>query len=65
MLREVLSSGVLTASVSPAKIIARACLPAQVHDDVAILTVSLGEGPAWTFTTDDARAASRRAGPVR
>lgn len=58
LLREVLSSGVLTASVSPARIIARACLPPQVHDDVAILTVSVGEGPAWTFSTDDARAAA-------
>jgi anti-sigma regulatory factor (Ser/Thr protein kinase) len=57
LLREVLSSGVLTASVSPAKIIARACLPVEVHDDVAILTVSLGPGPAWTFSADDARAA--------
>jgi PAS domain S-box-containing protein len=57
LLRQVLCSGVLTASVSPAKIIARACLPPEVHDDVAILTVSLGPGPAWTFSADDARAA--------
>jgi anti-sigma regulatory factor (Ser/Thr protein kinase) len=57
MLRDVLRTGVLTGSVSPAKIIARACLPPKVHDDVAILTVSIGEGPAWTFATDDARAA--------
>jgi PAS domain S-box-containing protein len=57
MLRQVLLSGALSASVSPAKIIARACLPARVHDDVAILTVSVGDGPAWTFSTDDARAA--------
>ena len=57
LLRDVLQSGVLTASVSPAKIIARACLPPQVHDDVAILTVSVGEAPGWTFSTDDARAA--------
>ena len=32
-------------------------MPPEVHDDVAILTVSVGEGPAWTFSADDARAA--------
>ena len=57
LLRDVLSSGILTASVSPAKLIARACLPPEVYDDVAILTVSVGDGPAWTFSADDARAA--------
>jgi PAS domain S-box-containing protein len=57
LLREVLKSGILAASVSPAKLIARACLPPQVHDDVAILTVLVGEPPAWTFTSEDARAA--------
>jgi PAS domain S-box-containing protein len=57
LLHEVLSSGILTASVSPAKLIARACLPPQVHDDVAILTVSIGKPPAWTFSSEDARAA--------
>jgi anti-sigma regulatory factor (Ser/Thr protein kinase) len=56
-LRAVLKSGILPASVSPAKLIARACLPLEVHDDVAILTVSVGRAPAWTFATEDARAA--------
>jgi PAS domain S-box-containing protein len=56
-LRKVLKSGVLSASISPAKLIARACLPPQVHDDVAILTVSVGKPPAWVFSSEDARAA--------
>ena len=57
VLREVVKSGVLSASVAPAKLIARACLPPRVHDDVAILTVSIGPPPAWTFAAEDARAA--------
>lgn len=57
LLRDVLLSGVFPASVAPARLIARACLPPNVHDDVAILTVSVGEAPAWTFTSEDARAA--------
>ncbi len=56
-LHEVLKSGVLSASVAPAKLIARACLSKGLRDDVAILTVSVGKPPAWTFTSDDARAA--------
>ncbi|HEY2554898.1 MAG TPA: SpoIIE family protein phosphatase [Candidatus Cybelea sp.] len=57
LLREVVNSGVLSASVAPAKLVARACLPARVHDDVAILSVSVGRAPAWTFAAEDARAA--------
>jgi anti-sigma regulatory factor (Ser/Thr protein kinase) len=57
VLREVVNSGVLSASVAPAKLVARACLPPRVHDDVAILTVSIGRPPAWTFVAEDARAA--------
>ncbi|HEY2476986.1 MAG TPA: SpoIIE family protein phosphatase [Candidatus Cybelea sp.] len=57
LLRQVLLSGILSASVAPAKLIARACLPSEVHDDVAILTVSIGRAPAWTFAAEDARAA--------
>ncbi|MFY9631677.1 MAG: SpoIIE family protein phosphatase [Candidatus Cybelea sp.] len=57
VLREVINSGVLSASVAPAKLVARACLPPHVHDDVAILTVSVGRPPAWTFAAEDARAA--------
>ncbi|HEY4433310.1 MAG TPA: ATP-binding protein, partial [Candidatus Cybelea sp.] len=57
LLREVVDSGVLSASVAPAKLVARACLPPHVHDDVAILSVSIGRPPAWTFAAEDARAA--------
>lgn len=56
-LRAVMATGVLAASAAPAKLIARSCLPSEVHDDVAILTVSVGAPPAWTFAAEDARAA--------
>lgn len=57
-LRRVLASDAVLYSASPAQLIARSCLPAEVHDDVAILTVLVGRGPIWTFTAEDARAAA-------
>ena len=56
-LREIVRSGLFAASSAPAKLIARACLPPSVHDDVAILVVSVGRPPAWQLAVDDARAA--------
>jgi anti-sigma regulatory factor (Ser/Thr protein kinase) len=57
-LEQLLASEAVSASVSPAKLIERTCLPGRSHDDVAVLTVSLGEAPAWSFATEDARAAA-------
>jgi len=56
-LRKSLGSAATAASLSPANHIARSCLPAHAHDDVAILTVLVGDSPAWTFSAQDARAA--------
>ena len=56
-LHAVVKSDLFAASASPAKLVARACMPKVVHDDVAILTVSVGSAPAWTLYVDDARAA--------
>lgn len=57
-LERLLKSEVVLASTSPAKLIARTCLPARARDDVAILTVSFGTAPAWSFAIEDARAAA-------
>ncbi|MBV8332200.1 MAG: SpoIIE family protein phosphatase [Candidatus Eremiobacteraeota bacterium] len=57
-LERLLQTGVLPASTAPAKLVARTCLPAGVHDDVAILAVSLGTPPEWAFAAEDARAAA-------
>jgi PAS domain S-box-containing protein len=57
-LRDVVRSEAVVASASPAKLIARSCLPSTVHDDVAILTVLVGKPPVWAFTAEDARAAA-------
>ncbi len=56
-LRDVLRSELFAASATPARLVARSCLPPAVHDDVAILAVSVGHPPAWTLYVDDARAA--------
>jgi PAS domain S-box-containing protein len=57
-LREVLLSEAIGVTQRPARMAASAVLPRLVHDDVAILTVSLIDPPAWSFEADDARAAS-------
>ena len=57
ILREVLKSDLFAASTTPAKLAARACLPPEVHDDVAILAVSVSGTRAWNLALDDARAA--------
>ncbi|HMF27317.1 MAG TPA: SpoIIE family protein phosphatase, partial [Candidatus Cybelea sp.] len=57
MLRSVLQSDLFTAASAPAKLVARSCLPATLHDDVAILAVSVAPPRAWSLSFDDARAA--------
>jgi len=52
----VLSEGILH-STEPARIIQRACTSRHTHDDVAILTVSVGVPDRWSFKLEDARAA--------
>ena len=57
MLRTVLQSDLFAASATPAKLVARSCLPETLHDDVAILAVSVAPPRSWTLALDDARAA--------
>jgi anti-sigma regulatory factor (Ser/Thr protein kinase) len=57
MLRTVLQSELFAASTTPAKLVARSCLPTKLHDDVAILTVSVAPPVSWSLSLDDARAA--------
>lgn len=57
-LERLLASEAIVASVAPAKLIERTCLPGKPRDDVAVLTVILGEPPAWSFAAEDARAAA-------
>src|SRR5579862_1460584 len=57
MLRKVLQSDLFAASTTPAKLVASSCLPATLHDDVAILAVSVAPRRAWSLSFDDARAA--------
>lgn len=57
MLRRVLRSDLFAASTTPAKLVARSCLPATLHDDVAILAVSVAPRRTWSLLFDDARAA--------
>lgn len=56
-LRTVLQSDLYASSTTPAKLVARSCLPATLHDDVAILAISVGPRRAWSLSLDDARAA--------
>jgi PAS domain S-box-containing protein len=56
-LNEMLAGEAVRVSVAPATLIAKGCLPASAHDDVAILTVAIGNAPVWTFAAEDARAA--------
>lgn len=57
-LENVLRTRAIVASASSASLIERACLPGKPRDDVAILTVSFGNPPAWSFSVDDPRAAA-------
>ncbi len=57
-LERLLASEAIVASVAPAKLIERTCLPGRPRDDVAVLTVVLGESPGWSFAAEDARAAA-------
>ncbi len=58
VLHLVVSSDAVVASITPAKLIERACLRSIPHDDVAILTVAVGISPIWSFVAEDARAAA-------
>ncbi|HZY98574.1 MAG TPA: SpoIIE family protein phosphatase, partial [Candidatus Baltobacteraceae bacterium] len=57
-LERLLASEAIVASVAPAKLAARTCVPGRARDDIAVLTVILGAGPAWSFAAEDARAAA-------
>jgi PAS domain S-box-containing protein len=57
-LERVVASDAVVASVAPAKLIQRACLPHEAADDVAILTVAVGIAPMWSFSAEDARTAA-------
>jgi anti-sigma regulatory factor (Ser/Thr protein kinase) len=57
-LTDVMTSGAIVATASPARLIARTCLPERPYDDVAILSVRIRHEPQWSFLADDARAAA-------
>lgn len=57
-LERLLASEAIVASVAPAKLIQRTCLPSKPRDDVAVLTVVAGPAPVWSFAAEDARAAA-------
>jgi PAS domain S-box-containing protein len=57
-LEQLLASEAIVASVSPAKLVERTCLSGKPKDDVAVLTVTLGASPTWSFGAEDARAAA-------
>jgi PAS domain S-box-containing protein len=57
-LEEIVRNEVMTVSTSPAKLIERACVPEDAPDDIAILTVSLGNAPLWSYISEDARVAA-------
>ncbi len=51
-------SELFAATASPAKLVASSCLPPSLHDDVAILAVTVAPSRRWSLSLDDARAAS-------
>jgi anti-sigma regulatory factor (Ser/Thr protein kinase) len=57
-LEEIVRNEVMAVSTSPAKLIERACVPEDAPDDIAILTVSLGNAPLWSYVSEDARVAA-------
>ena len=58
VLRRALLSDAVLASIAPGRLVARACLPPEVHDDVAILAVSIGRPERWEFEARDASQAA-------
>ena len=56
-LRAIGSSQAILYVRNPARFACDACLPLQVQDDTAVLTVRFGEGPLWSFDAENAQAA--------
>ena len=54
----ILSTRAIAASTAAAHLIEKHCLPDKPRDDVAILTVSVGTAPSWSFAVEDPRAAA-------
>jgi PAS domain S-box-containing protein len=57
-LREVLSNPAVLFAHAPARLIHEACVHRAVSDDVAILTIRLGDTERWSFSTQNAQAAN-------
>ncbi len=57
-LEEILRTRAIVASTASAHLIEKSCLPDKPRDDVAILTVSVGVAPSWSFAVEDPRAAA-------
>ncbi len=57
-LESILRTRAIVASTAAAHLIAKHCLPDKPRDDVAILTVSVGTAPSWSFAVEDPRAAA-------
>ncbi len=57
-LEDILKTRAIVASTAAAHLVERACLPGKTRDDVAILTLSIGAVPAWSFSVEDPRAAA-------
>lgn len=57
-LRAVARSDAMAVSLNSARLVERSCVPDGSPDDVAILTVALGDAPAWWYASEDARVAA-------
>ncbi len=58
LVQDAMRSDLFAATASPARLLARSCLPRTLHDDVAILAVTVAPQRVWSLSLDDARAAS-------
>ncbi len=56
-LNAILQTDAIVHSIEPAHLIEQSCVGKASHDDVAVLTVLVGDRPQWSFKVDDARAA--------
>lgn len=57
-LSAIVRSDAMAVSLNSAKLVERSCVPDGSPDDVAILTVSLGNAPAWAYSSEDAQIAA-------
>lgn len=58
-LAKIVKSEAIAVTQNPAALIERSCVPDGSPDDVAILTVSIGNAPRWYYAAEDARVAAQ------